>query len=160
MNEVMEETLRNNLRIALKYNKLIEYLAGRGVYFVPSNKNEEKTPHAFYNSMLVFNKVNQEVPSLKLSKKYVEELETKINDKMLLTEIYGIFKCVLAQTKIEQEGKSTLDISMKDKKKIMETLKRVVEENKALLQSSKYLEGEMYNDGVYGFMNSESHKLK
>ncbi len=159
MNDVMEETLKKNLEIALKYNNLADYLLGRGAYFVSSDRRFDDSAHAFYNSMLVYNDYNRNNPNLRLSDRYLQTLLSKMKGKLVLTELYGIFKCVLAQNQVEANGKSSLTISAKDKEKILTLLKKVISENKSMLEQSTYKEGQEFDDGVYGYMNSNSGKV-
>ncbi len=152
-----EKLLRDYLDMAIRYNVLDRYLMGMSTFYVSSEPGDYKAPHAFYLGMNVYNKVNAEQPELKLSDRYVEELSKLLkSDKIGIVEVYSIFKCMLAQLKLENEKKATFEVSKENILMLLNSLRKRVSQFEDKLKNSEYAEGRFYENGTYEYMMKAS----
>ena len=150
---------RKLLQIAIERDCINDYLVGRLGFRVKEDPNSDHTHHAFDYGVLVYNQVNKEKPELSLSQKYVESLEKELSkDDIRDIYIYSVFKCILAQLRFEREGKATFNLSIEDKEKLLSMLKGKIDIMKEKLKQSKYAEGELYENGLYGYLNDANNE--
>ncbi len=150
---------RKFLQIAIEKDCINDYLVGRLGFRVKEDPNSDHTHHAFDYGVLVYNEVNKEQPELKLANKFVEALEKELsNEEIRDIYLYSVFRCVLAQLRLEREEKATFNLSVEDKEKLFGMLKEKIELMKEKLQQSEYAEGELYKDGLYGYINDANNE--
>ena len=148
------ETLcRKLLETALKYNAVDHYLLGKYTSYLSEDPNNSHSHHAFDFCMMVYNKVNHEKPDLKLSELYVNALLNELNRERLgNVDIFSILSCVLAQLKMEMRGEASFRIPANDLNHIGTLLKEQIRTHRKMLEESDYSLGELYSDGLYGYM--------
>ena len=149
-----DELFRKLLDNCIKYNSVENYLLGKFTSYVREDPNSSHTHHAFDYAVKVYNEVNNERPKLGLSSKFVEILLEELSKENLgNVDVYSIFRCLLAQLRLEREGKASFNLSKENKEKLLRMIKEKIELMKEMLKQSKYAEGDLYEEGLYGYLN-------
>lgn len=148
------------LKIAIYYNKVINYLEGVGVYKINSDPRDVTSPHNFNFSIECYNKLAAKCPQLKLDKLFVEEIISKLkSDNCNLYDIYYIFNCITAQLRLEKNNLSSFAIENSKLDEMFQLLREKVLAYQDRLKRCKDEKGEYYTDGMYGYMQTESNRV-
>jgi len=152
-----DELLRSFLKMSIKYDCVEKYLLGTEGFHVKENPGDRFSPHAFDYAVKIYNEVNVEEPSLNLPQKYVQALEKALSKKEVDgIDVYCIFKCLFAQLNLEHKKESSFNISLDEKIRLLNLLRQKIDLVKELLINCDYAEGELYQDGLYGFINKKN----
>ena len=93
---------QQKLKIAICYNKVIDYLEGNGVFIIHSDPRDVDSPHAFNFSIECYNKFAAKYPQFELDRLFVEEILSKLkSDKCNVYDVYYLFNCLAAQLRLE-----------------------------------------------------------
>jgi len=96
---------QQKLKIAICYNKVIDYLEGNGVFIIHSDPRDVDSPHAFNFSIECYNKFAAKYPQFELDRLFVEEILSKLkSDKCNVYDVYYLFNCLAAQLRLENNG--------------------------------------------------------
>ncbi len=155
-----DSLFENLLKVNLKNNTLRFYILGMGACFVKSDPRVEDSPHAFYNAMTVYNNFHGRYPSFNLDSRFVDVLNTSLQDKEDKTRVYKVFKALQAQTQIERNGKASFKVNKEDRDALIKELEEMLAQSKEELSNIKYKEGENYPNGIFDFVTEELAKLK
>ena len=152
-----ERLFRKMLDTCIKYNSVDSYLFGRNGCFIKEDPRQENSSHAYNYAVYILNKVNKENPNLKLPDKYLSAIEKELNKEDLgRIDIYAIFKCILAQLTLENKKMASFTIQNDEKINLLNGLKQKFEEYQDALKNCDYAEGDMYADGLYGYINDKN----
>ena len=153
-------TTEQRLKIAIYYNKVIDYLEGAGVYKIHSDPRDVTSLHAFNFSIECYNKLAAKCPQLELDRLFVEEILSKLkSDKCNVYDVYYLFNCLAAQLRLEKNGIASFEV---EKSKLDEICRLLRGKTLALQDDLKTChdeKGEYYSDGMYGYMQSESNRV-
>lgn len=156
INEITEQ----KIQIAIKYNKIIEYLEGKGIYKINVDPRDERSPHAYNFSVECYNKFSSKNPQLGLDKLFETEIITKLtSDKCNFYDVYCIFNCLVAQLRLEEKGISSFKIDNEQLKKVLQLLKNQSMIHQENLKKCKSEKGVEYQDGMYGYIFDENSKF-
>lgn len=98
-------TTEQRLKIAIYYNKVIDYLEGAGVYKINSDPRDVNSPHAFNFSIECYNKFAAKYPQFELDRRFSEEIISKLkSDECNVYDVYYLFNCLAAQLRLEKNG--------------------------------------------------------
>ena len=151
---------QQRLKIAIYYNKVIDYLEGAGVYKIHSDPRDRQSPHAFNFSIECYNKFAANHPQLELDRRFSEEIISKLkSDKCNVYDVYYLFNCLAAQLRLEKNGIASFEV---EKTKLDETCRLLRGKTLALqddLKTCHDKKGEYYTDGMFGYMQSESNRV-
>ncbi len=148
------------LKIAIYYNKVIDYLEGSGVFIIHSDPRDVTSPHNFNFSIECYNKLAAKCPQLKLDKLFVEEIISKLKSNDCdLYDVYYIFNCIVAQLRLEKNNLSSFRIENSKLDEMFQILREKVIALRDDLKSCKDKKGEYYTDGMYGYMQTESNRV-
>lgn len=156
----INETTEQKLKIAIKHNKVIEYLEGKGIYKVNIDPRDVNSPHAYNFSIECYNNAFRKNPQLQLDKLFETEIITRLSsDKCNFFDVYCLFNCLVAQLRLEKNGISSFKIGNEQLKNMLELLKKqslIHQENLKICKSEKGFE---YDDGMYGYIFDENNKF-
>ena len=148
---------RKYLNIAIEDNCIKDYLLGESGFIVKEDPYSNHTHHAFDYAVLVYNEVNKERPELNLANKYVQALLNELLKEGLKEKsVYSIFRCILAQLRFEKEKRASFILSNEDQMRLLSLLKEKIELIKKKKKKCDYAEGELYSDGLYGYINEKN----
>ena len=151
---------QQRLKIAIYYNKVIDYLEGNGVFIIHSDPRDVDSPHAFNFSIECYNKFAAKYPQFELDRLFVEEILSKLkSDKCNVYDVYYLFNCLAAQLRLEKNGIASFEV---EKSKLDEICRLLRGKTLALQDDLKTChdeKGEYYSDGMYGYMQSESNRV-
>lgn len=155
-----QELAEESLKIAIKYNNVIDYLEGKPPYVILTDPRDLNSPHAYYFSIACYNDFNKKNPQLQLDKLFEKEIIAKLSsDKCNFFDTYCLFKCIMAQLRLETEEISSFKINDDKLKEILELLKKQIIINQEVLKRCKLDEAFAYNDGVYGYILHETDRF-
>jgi hypothetical protein len=156
----LTSTTEQKLKIAIYYNKVINYLEGAGVYKINSDPRDVTSPHNFNFSIECYNKLAAKCPQLKLDQLFVEEIISKLKSNDCdLYDVYYIFNCIVAQLRLEKNNLSSFIIENSKLDEMFQILRKKVSALRDDLKRCKDKKGEYYTDGMYGYMQSESNRV-
>lgn len=148
------------LKIAIYYNKVIDYLEGNGVFIIYSDPRNVDSPHNFNFSVECYNKFAAKNPQLKLDELFAKEIISKLkSDNCNLYDIYYIFNCITAQLRLEKNNLSSFTIENSKLDEMFQLLREKVLAYQDKLKRCKDEKGEYYTDGMYGYMQTESNRV-
>lgn len=151
---------QQRLKIAIYYNKVIDYLEGNGVFIIHSDPRDVNSPHAFNFSIECYNKFAAKYPQFELDRLFVEEILSKLkSDKCSVYDVYYLFNCLAAQLRLENNGIASFMVE--DSK--LDEICRLFREKTLVYQDGlkrcRDEKGEYYTDGMFGYMQSESNRV-
>lgn len=156
----INEATEQKLKIAIDYNKVIEYLEGKGIYKVNSDPRDVNSPHAYNFSIECYNNVFKKEPQLQLDKLFVTEIITKLSsDKCNFFDVYCVFNCLISQLKLEKNGISSFKIGNEQLKNILILLNKQLLLQQENLKKCKSEKGFEYDNGMYGYIFDENDKF-
>ena len=118
-------TTEQRLKIAIYYNKVIDYLEGAGVYKIHSDPRDVTSLHAFNFSIECYNKLAAKCPQFELDRRFSEELISRLkSDKCYAYEVYYIFNCLVAQLRLEKNGIASFEVEKSKLDEICRFIKR------------------------------------
>ena len=86
---------QQRLKIAIYYNKVIDYLEGAGVYKINSDPRDVTSLHAFNFSIECYNKLAAKYPQFELDRRFSEEIISKLkSDECNVYDVYYLFNCL------------------------------------------------------------------
>ena len=131
-------TTEQRLKIAIYYNKVIDYLEGAGVYKIHSDPRDVTSLHAFNFSIECYN---------------------KLAAKCYAYEVYYIFNCLVAQLRLEKNGIASFEVEKSKLDEICRLLREKTLVYQDGLKRCRDEKGEYYTDGMFGYMQSESNRV-
>ena len=153
-----EKLFRDLLYVCIKNNQLDHYLFGKGGAYVSEGAPLTRSPHAVDYAVLVLNEVNAENPSLNLAEKFNETIENELaKEQFESIGFYYAFRCIYAQSKLEYYGNASFKLSDVLRKKLISAINSKMDQNSEQLSNCKYAEGEMYKNGIYGYIKDVDH---
>ena len=153
-------TTEQRLKIAIYYNKVIDYLEGAGVYKIHSDPRDVTSLHAFNFSIECYNKLAAKCPQFELDRRFSEELISRLkSDKCYAYEVYYIFNCLVAQLRLEKNGIASFEVEKSKLDEICRLLREKALVYQAGLKRCRDEKGEYYTDGMFGYMQSESNRV-
>lgn len=153
-------TTEQRLKIAIYYNKVIDYLEGVGVYKIHSDPRDRQSPHAFNFSIECYNKLAAKCPQLELDRLFVEEILSKLkSDKCSVYDVYYLFNCLAAQLRLEKNGIASFEVEKSKLDEICRLLRGKTLTLQDDLKTCRDEKGEYYTDGMFGYMQSESNRV-
>ena len=153
-------TTEQRLKIAIYYNKVINYLEGAGVYKIHSDPRDVTSLHAFNFSIECYNKLAAKCPQLELDRLFVEEILSKLkSDKCNVYDVYYLFNCLAAQLRLEKNGIASFVVEKSKLDEICRLLRGKTSALKDDLKTCYDEKGEYYPDGMFGYMQSESNRV-
>lgn len=151
---------QQRLKIAIYYNKVINYLEGAGVYKINSDPRDVNSPHAFNFSIECYNKFAAKYPQFELDRRFSEELISRLkSDKCYAYEVYYIFNCLVAQLRLEKNGIASFEVEKSKLDEICRLLREKTLVYQDGLKRCRDEKGEYYTDGMFGYMQSESNRV-
>ena len=151
---------QQRLKIAIYYNKVIDYLEGAGVFIIHSDPRDVTSPHAFNFSIECYNKFAAKYPQFELDRRFSEELISRLkSDKCYAYEVYYIFNCLVAQLRLEKNGIASFEVEKSKLDEICRLLKGKTLAFQDDLKTCHDKKGEYYTDGMFGYMQSESNRV-
>ena len=153
-------TTEQRLKIAIYYNKVIDYLEGAGVYKIHSDPRDVTSLHAFNFSIECYNKLAAKCPQLELDRLFVEEILSKLkSDKCNVYDVYYLFNCLAAQLRLEKNGIASFAVEKSKLDEICQLLRGKTTAFQDKLKRCHDKKGEYYTDGMFGYMQSESNRV-
>lgn len=153
-------TTEQRLKIAIYYNKVIDYLEGAGVYKIHSDPRDVTSLHAFNFSIECYNKLAAKCPQFELDRRFSEELISRLkSDKCYAYEVYYIFNCLAAQLRLEKNGIASFEVEKSKLDEICRLLRGKTLTLQDDLKTCHDKKGEYYTDGMFGYMQSESNRV-
>ena len=153
-------TTEQRLKIAIHYNKVIDYLEGAGVYKIHSDPRDVTSLHAFNFSIECYNKLAAKCPQLELDRLFVEEILSKLkSDKCNVYDVYYLFNCLAAQLRLEKNGIASFEVEKSKLDEICRLLRGKTLTLQDDLKTCRDEKGEYYTDGMFGYMQSESNRV-
>ena len=153
-------TTEQRLKIAIYYNKVIDYLEGAGVYKIHSDPRDVTSLHAFNFSIECYNKLAAKCPQFELDRRFSEELISRLkSDKCYAYEVYYIFNCLVAQLRLEKNGIASFEVEKSKLDEICRLLRGKTLTLQDDLKTCHDKKGEYYTDGMFGYMQSESNRV-
>ena len=153
-------TTEQRLKIAIYYNKVIDYLEGAGVYKINSDPRDVNSPHAFNFSIECYNKFAAKYPQFELDRLFVEEILSKLkSDKCSVYDVYYLFNCLAAQLRLENNGIASFMVEDSKLDEICRLLREKTLVYQDRLKRCRDEKGEYYTDGMFGYMQSESNRV-
>lgn len=151
---------QQKLKIAIYYNKVIDYLEGVGVYKIRNDPRDRQSLHAFNFSIECYNKLAAKCPQLELDRLFVEEILSKLkSDKCSVYDVYYLFNCLAAQLKLEKNGIASFEVEKSKLDEICRLLRGKTLTLQDDLKTCRDEKGEYYTDGMFGYMQSESNRV-
>ena len=153
-------TTEQRLKIAIYYNKVIDYLEGAGVYKIHSDPRDVTSLHAFNFSIECYNKLAAKYPQFELDRRFSEELISRLkSDKCYAYEVYYIFNFLVAQLRLEKNGIASFEVEKSKLDEICRLLRGKTLTLQDDLKTCHDKKGEYYTDGMFGYMQSESNRV-
>ena len=153
-------TTEQRLKIAIHYNKVIDYLEGNGVFIIHSDPRDVTSLHAFNFSIECYNKLAAKCPQYELDRLFSEEIISKLkSDECNVYDVYYLFNCLAAQLRLEKNGIASFEV---EKSKLDEICRLLRKKTLALqddLKTCRDKKGKYYTDGMFGYMQSESSRV-
>lgn len=151
---------QQKLKIAIYYNKVIDYLEGNGVFIIHSDPRDVNSPHAFNFSIECYNKFAAKYPQFELDRLFVEEILSKLkSDKCSVYDVYYLFNCLAAQLRLEKNGIASFMVEDSKLDEICRLLREKTLVYQDGLKRCRDEKGEYYTDGMFGYMQSESNRV-
>lgn len=151
---------QQRLKIAIYYNKVIDYLEGDGVFIIHSDPRDVNSPHAFNFSIECYNKFAAKYPQFELDRLFVEEILSKLkSDKCSVYDVYYLFNCLAAQLRLENNGIASFMVEDSKLDEICRLLREKTLVYQDRLKRCRDEKGEYYTDGMFGYMQSESNRV-
>lgn len=151
---------QQKLKIAIYYNKVIDYLEGNGVFIIHSDPRDVNSPHAFNFSIECYNKFAAKYPQFELDRLFVEEILSKLkSDKCSVYDVYYLFNCLAAQLRLEKNGIASFMVEDSKLDEICRLLREKTLVYQDRLKRCRDEKGEYYTDGMFGYMQSESNRV-
>lgn len=151
---------QQRLKIAIYYNKVIDYLEGNGVFIIHSDPRDVNSPHAFNFSIECYNKFAAKYPQFELDRLFVEEILSKLkSDKCSVYDVYYLFNCLAAQLRLEKNGIASFEVEKSKLDEICRLLREKTLVYQDGLKRCRDEKGEYYTDGMFGYMQSESNRV-
>lgn len=151
---------QQKLKIAIYYNKVIDYLEGNGVFIIHSDPKDVNSPHAFNFSIECYNKFAAKYPQFELDRLFVEEILSKLkSDKCSVYDVYYLFNCLAAQLRLEKNGIASFMVEDSKLDEICRLLREKTLVYQDRLKRCRDEKGEYYTDGMFGYMQSESNRV-
>ena len=151
---------QQRLKIAIYYNKVIDYLEGNGVFIIHSDPRDVNSPHAFNFSIECYNKFAAKYPQFELDRLFVEEILSKLkSDKCSVYDVYYLFNCLTAQLRLENNGIASFMVEDSKLDEICRLLREKTLVYQDGLKRCRDEKGEYYTDGMFGYMQSESNRV-
>ena len=151
---------QQRLKIAIYYNKVIDYLEGNGVFIIHSDPRDVNSPHAFNFSIECYNKFAAKYPQFELDRLFVEEILSKLkSDKCSVYDVYYLFNCLAAQLRLENNGIASFMVEDSKLDEICRLLREKTLVYQDRLKRCRDEKGEYYTDGMLGYMQSESNRV-
>ncbi len=151
---------QQKLKIAIYYNKVIDYLEGNGVFIIHSDPRDVNSPHAFNFSIECYNKFAAKYPQFELDRLFVEEILSKLkSDKCSVYDVYYLFNCLAAQLRLEKNGIASFMVEDSKLDEICRLLREKTLVYQDGLKRCRDEKGEYYTDGMFGYMQSESSRV-
>lgn len=151
---------QQKLKIAICYNKVIDYLEGNGVFIIHSDPRDVDSPHAFNFSIECYNKFAAKYPQFELDRLFVEEILSKLkSDKCNVYDVYYLFNCLAAQLRLENNGIASFMVEDSKLDEICRLLREKTLVYQDGLKRCRDEKGEYYTDGMFGYMQSESNRV-
>ena len=151
---------QQKLKIAIYYNKVIDYLEGNGVFISHSDPRDVNSPHAFNFSIECYNKFAAKYPQFELDRLFVEEILSKLkSDKCSVYDVYYLFNCLAAQLRLEKNGIASFMVEDSKLDEICRLLREKTLVYQDRLKRCRDEKGEYYTDGMFGYMQSESNRV-
>ncbi len=151
---------QQRLKIAIYYNKVIDYLEGNGVFIIHSDPRDVNSPHAFNFSIECYNKFAAKYPQFELDRLFVEEILSKLkSDKCSVYDVYYLFNCLAAQLRLENNGIASFMVEDSKLDEICRLLREKTLVYQDRLKRCRDEKGEYYTDGMFGYMQSESNRV-
>lgn len=151
---------QQRLKIAIYYNKVIDYLEGVGVYKIRNDPRDVTSLHAFNFSIECYNKFAAKYPQFELDRLFVEEILSKLkSDKCNVYDVYYLFNCLAAQLRLENNGIASFVVEDSKLDEICQLLRGKMLVYQDRLKRCHDEKGEYYSDGMYGYMQSESNRV-
>jgi len=156
INDITEQ----KLKIAIKHNKIIDYLEGKGVFKINSDPRDLNSLHTYNFSIECYNNVSKNNPQLRLDILFEREIIAKLSsDECNFIDVYCLFNCLVAQLRLEDKGLSSFKVSNEKLKIMLELLKKQSLLHQENLKRCKYERGITYTDGLYGYIFDENDKF-
>lgn len=151
---------QQRLKIAIYYNKVIDYLEGKGIYTICSDPRDRQSPHAFNFSIECYNKLAAKYPQFELDRLFVEEILSKLkSDKCSVYDVYYLFNCLAAQLRLENNGIASFMVEDSKLDEICQLLRGKMLVYQDRLKRCHDKKGKYYTDGMFGYMQSESNQV-
>lgn len=153
-------TTEQRLKIAIYYNKVINYLEGVGVYKICSDPRDVTSLHAFNFSIECYNKLAAKYPQFELDRRFSEEIISKLkSDECNVYDVYYLFNCLAAQLRLEKNGIASFEVEKSKLDEICRLLRGKTLTLQDDLKTCRDEKGEYYTDGMFGYMQSESNRV-
>ena len=151
---------QQKLKIAIYYNKVIDYLEGNGVFIIHSDPRDVNSPHAFNFSIECYNKFAAKYPQFELDRLFVEEILSKLkSDKCSVYDVYYLFNCLAAQLRLEKNDIASFMVEDSKLDEICRLLREKTLVYQDRLKRCRDEKGKYYTDGMFGYMQSESSRV-
>lgn len=153
-------TTEQRLKIAIHYNKVIDYLEGTGLYKICSDPRDVTSLHAFNFSIECYNKLAAKCPQFELDRRFSEEIISKLkSDECNVYDVYYLFNCLAAQLRLEKNGIASFEVEKSKLDEICRLLRGKTLTLQDDLKTCRDEKGEYYTDGMFGYMQSESNRV-
>lgn len=151
---------QQKLKIAIYYNKVIDYLEGNGVFIIHSDPRDVTSLHAFNFSIECYNKLAAKCPQLELDRRFSEEIISRLkSDECNVYDVYYLFNCLAAQLRLEKNGIASFEVEKSKLDEICRLLRGKTLTLQDDLKTCHDKKGEYYTDGMFGYMQSESNRV-